>query len=125
MSWWEDDPQAAPPAAAEMTGIDGKPVKFTTADLEKLAHSDLVQLRDKNADNEQLQQLLAPYEHRAFSREWTKEQPLIAAPSLLFATPGYYIAKKLGFMSNGGTATPASLEQVKQGYKGIYEGLTK
>jgi len=59
-------------------------------------------------------------EHRAFAREWTQENPLLAVPSLTFAIPGYAIAKKLGLI---GARTQPSLEQVGQSYMGIWDGL--
>lgn len=66
------------------------------------------------------QQKLAPMEHRAFAREWTQENPLLAVPSLAFAIPGYAVAKKLGLI---GARTQPSLEQIGQSYLGIFDGL--
>jgi hypothetical protein len=66
------------------------------------------------------QAALAPQEHRAFAREWTQENPLVAVPSLLAATPLYAAAKALGFMHG---RTKPTLHQVGQGYMGIYDGL--
>lgn len=66
------------------------------------------------------QAALAPQEHRAFAREWTQENPLLAVPSLAFAIPGYAIAKKLGLI---GARTQPSFEQMGQSYMGIYDGL--
>jgi len=65
-------------------------------------------------------QSVAPAEHRAFAREWTQENPLVAVPSLLAAIPGYYTAKKLGLVRS---RTPASVEQVSEAYRGVGEGL--
>lgn len=94
-----------------------------------LSHAELYNMRDK-AD-QAMQPLLAPYEHRAFAREWTQESPLVAAPSLAAAAPLYYVGKQkplIGLMQRfgwvGPEATPASLEQLVQSYKGIAEGLT-
>lgn len=94
-----------------------------------MSHAELAMLRDK-ADAA-MQPLLAPYEHRAFAREWTQENPMLAAPSLAAAAPLYYVAKqkpiielmqRFGWV--GKDATPASLDQLIQSYKGIAEGLT-
>lgn len=97
--------------------------------FDTLSHAQLSALREKASPDEQ--QRLAPYEHRAFAREWTQENPLVAAPSLAVATPAYYIAKQPGIIQVmqamglvGPDATPPSLEQVRQGYLGILEGLT-
>jgi hypothetical protein len=66
------------------------------------------------------QEVLAPQEHRAFAREWTQENPLVAVPSLAVATPLYAAAKALGLV---GARTKPTLNQVGQGYMGIYDGL--
>lgn len=94
-------------------------------DPAKLSHADLFALREKyKFENPRLYEYLAPFEHQAFAREWTRESPFIAAPSLFFATPAYAMAKGLGFMTNQGEATPPSLNQIMAGYRGIFEGLT-
>lgn len=73
---------------------------------------------------------LAPYEHQAYARELTQDNPLNAL-GLAVAAPAYYAAKqpaliglaqRLGLV--GGNATPADLEQLKRAYRGIYQGLT-
>lgn len=99
-------------------------------ELNGWSHADLSRLREKFANNQMMQSLLAPLEHRAFAREWTAENPMVAAPSLAAAIPAYYLAKqpvalqamqKLGLVGEG--ATPASFEQMKQSYQGVGEGL--
>lgn len=99
-------------------------------ELGGLSHADLSRMRRDFADNQVMQSMLAPFEHRAFAREWTAENPMVAAPSLAAAIPLYYAAKnpvlmgaaqKLGLVGEG--ATPASLEQMKQSYQGVGEGL--
>lgn len=94
--------------------------------LASMPHSTLYSMRDHNAADRSLQELLAPYEHRAFAREWAREDPLLAALSIPFAAPAYYagkaIGQPLGLFSD---ATPPSLEQLKQAYIGLFEGLLK
>jgi hypothetical protein len=103
-------------------GLDNKPIQVTEEELDAMSHSDLVRLRDRNPDSE-IQKLLAPYEHQAFSREATKENPLMALPIAL-ATPLYAGAKALGIAPKGeGEQTPASWKQVGKGFQGIGEGL--
>lgn len=99
-------------------------------DLLNLSHAQLAMMRDKVKPGSKEDQALAPYEHGAFAREWTTENPLLAAPSLAVATPLYYLAKQkpilsaaqsLGLVGEG--ATPASFDQLKQSYSGIGQGL--
>jgi len=80
--------------------------------------NELWRLRE-NAPDKATQNLLAPYEHRAFAREATSENPL-AALSLALGIPVYQLAKILGQTNS---RSDPSLEQVKQGYLGIGEGL--
>jgi hypothetical protein len=85
--------------------------------LAKMSHSDLYRMRSQYP---QSQGLLAPYEHRAFAREWAQESPVMAGLSLPFAIPAYSIYKALGL---GNARSPVSLEEIKQGYAGLGEGL--
>lgn len=84
---------------------------------ENMSHADLLLARDKPGAN---QAVLAPAEHRAFAREWTQENPWIAAPSLAFAIPAYSAYKALG---GGNARSGASWEELRQGYAGIADGL--
>ena len=85
--------------------------------LESLSHADLLMMR-QNATPE-MQKLLAPYEHRAYAREVVADSPGKAL-SLGLLIPGYQMAKLVGAHS---ARTPASWEQLIQGYRGIGEGL--
>jgi hypothetical protein len=80
-------------------------------------HATLYAMREKNP---QLTEALAPAEHRAFAREWVRENPYLAFPSLLFAIPAYQGAKALGLRPQ---ATKPSLAQMAEAYKGMWEGL--
>lgn len=85
--------------------------------LSRMPHSELdIMRRAANAD----QELLAPLEHRAFAREWTREQPLLAIPSLIGAIPGYTAGKALGLIK---ARSPASLAELLAGYRGLGEGV--
>ena len=84
-------------------------------DLGKMSHSDIYKMRM----NSPHQNMLAPYEHRAFAREWAQESPFMAGVSLPFAIPAYSIYKLFG--SNA--RSQPSMEEVKQGYVGLGEGL--
>lgn len=87
---------------------------YAEGGLTRASHSDLYQRRARG------DQSVAPQEHRAFAREWTQDNPMLAVPSLLAAIPAYSAAKALGLIHS---RTPASLNQVTEGYKGVAEGL--
>ena len=92
------------------------------SELSKLSHAELMMLRDMWPAGE-AQRLLAPYEHEAFAREWVRENPVVAVPALAGAIPGYQLAKLLGLADED--ATPASLEQMMAGYKGVGQGMRR
>lgn len=83
--------------------------------LKTLPHAMLYQAREKVplAD----QGTISPYEHRAFAREVVADNPLMAA-SLAVAIPAYQAYKSVK-----GARSPASLDQVLQGFAGIGDGL--
>lgn len=66
------------------------------------------------------QQLLAPLEHRAFARDFTRESPLRAVASLPVAIPAYSLAKAVGLQK---ARSPASLVEMGAAYDGMLEGL--
>ena len=89
-------------------------------ELINASHGDLLMRRAELPDDDPLQQLIAPFEHRAFAREQAQTSPLSTAVTMPFMIPGYAMMKALGLQSG---RTPASIEQVKQGYIGLHEGL--
>jgi hypothetical protein len=86
--------------------------------IDTASHEGLYRARMTASPEEQ--KTLAPAEHRAFAREWTKEKPILAAASLAVAIPAYSLAKALGIVK---ARTPASWLEVTEGYNGIYDGL--
>jgi hypothetical protein len=114
-------------------GIMGEQIEIPSEEtMSAMSHSQLAGLRNANSDNPKAQEYLAPYEHRAFSREWVSESGVNAIP-LAIAIPAYSaakatgvetIAKKAGLLEDDKQeATPTSLAQIKQGFIGIGEGL--
>lgn len=87
--------------------------------LATLPHDQLYRMR---AQGQIPQELLGPMEHRAFAREYAQESPLAAAISLPFAIPAYSAYKATGLSKS---RSPASLEEIKQAYLGLLEGLRK
>lgn len=78
--------------------------------------AEIIRLRDSPGAN---QAHLGPLEHEAFAREWVKDNPL-AVLSLLPAIPAYTGAKALGLVEG---RSPASLEEILAGYRGMWQGL--
>ncbi|MUV13578.1 hypothetical protein [Noviluteimonas gilva] len=84
------------------------------------SHADLLRLRNSLAANDPMQAVLAPYEHAAFAREWTQENPMVAVPALSVAIPGYSLAKKFGLVK---ARTPGTLSEMAQSFGGMRNGL--
>jgi hypothetical protein len=97
--------------------------------LESMSWTDLNRLREKFAGNAEIQQLLAPYEHRAYYREWVSN-PLEGA-ALAVAEPVYQGIKGIqkiipalnAVMPKDDMTTPPDWKQVTESWKGIKEGL--
>ena len=89
-------------------------------DYSRLTFDQLRALRDAYPDDSPMQAQLAPMEHQAFAREWTQDNPLVAAPSLAVSIPGYALAKLLGIQHG---RTKSSLAEMAGGYRGIGQGL--
>lgn len=104
-----------------ITGLDGKPMVVTDEMLAGLNFKTLNGLRKVNPD-QQLQNLIAGYEHRSFAREYLKENPWMI-PSVAVATPGYTAMKALPkeWTGNRSRSQP-SLSELKQGMIGVGEG---
>jgi hypothetical protein len=89
---------------------------FSPQELGKMDHAMLYQAR-QGATPEQ-QRVLSPYEHQAFAREATAENPLMALP-IAAGTLAYQPYKML----MGQARSAPSLDQVTQGLKGVGQGL--
>lgn len=89
-------------------------------DYSQLSFADLRKLRDQYPDASPMQAQLAPYEHQAFAREWTQDNPWVAVPSLAVSIPGYGLMKLLGLQHG---RTKASMAEMAGGYRGIGQGL--
>lgn len=86
-------------------------------DYSKLNHMTLLGMR--HGASPERQRELAPYEHRAFAREMTEENPLNAL-GLLWGIPAYQVAKLLGLHSSRTGFDP---RQAGHGLLGVGEGL--
>lgn len=85
-----------------------------------MSHADLLRLRNSIPADDPRQQMLAPYEHQAFAREWTQQNPALASLSLPFAIPAYTAAKGLGIVHS---RSGASLDEMADAYRGWGQGL--
>jgi hypothetical protein len=88
--------------------------------LKGMDHSSLYRLRGMLTGNQVMQNKVSPYEHRAFAREATHENPWMAAP-IAMGTLAYQPYKML----MGQSRSQPSLDQVGQGLTGVFEGLKK
>lgn len=89
---------------------------FTPKQLAGMDHSTLYSAR-QYIPREQ-QNAISPYEHRAFAREASMENPLMALP-IAAGTMLYQPYKAL----MGQSRSAPALDQVTQGFAGIGEGL--
>lgn len=95
-----------------------KPTLLPVEQMEKMSHSELYIAREKAKTPEE-QKHIAPYEHRAFAREYVEENPVSGTIGLAAAIPAYQAYKAIGSDSRTGLQG----KQIAQGYKGIGEGL--
>ena len=84
----------------------------------------LLKMRDEYKDDPIFQKKIAPYEHKAFAKMLVEHNPAFWTPTLAIMTPSYqaYKSAKKDYEIEK-DATPPSMKQIMEGYKGIYEGL--
>lgn len=92
-------------------------LEMTPEQLSQVDHASLYQAREHLP--RQFQDMIAPYEHGAFAREATYENPLMALP-IAVGTLAYQPYKALM-----GARSAPDLQQVKEGLKGVRDGLVK
>lgn len=81
-------------------------------------HASLYQMRERLGRNSSMQGDISPYEHRAFAREATKDNPLMGLP-IAAATPLYQLYK----MATSQSRSRPSIDQITQGWTGVGEGI--
>lgn len=89
---------------------------FSSSQLGAMDHASLYNARKYVPKDQQGD--ISPYEHRAFAREATQENPLLALP-IAAGTLAYQPYKMITGQSRSG----ANLNQVGQGLYGVGEGL--
>lgn len=78
-------------------------------------------LRNQLPRNDPRQAALGPLEHEQFVQEAVQQNPLMALPMGLVGIPGYTLGKAAGMIQ--GTRSPASLDELLAGYRGLWTGL--
>ena len=96
----------------------GKGAIPTEEELAKMSWPDLLQLRNSLTTRAD-QNAVAPYEHRAYAREFSGD-PYSAAQNAI-GSLGYSPAKGI----IGGARSDPSFREIGQGLRGVWEGLTK
>jgi len=91
-------------------------MKLSPQELGKMNHASLYSARQYVPAEQQ--NAISPYEHRAFAREATAENPWMGLP-IAVGTLAYQPYKMIQGQSRSG----ASLDQVGQGLLGVGEGL--
>jgi len=86
--------------------------------LEDMSHHELLMLRKANPELF-MQEALAPIEHKAFAREYVRDNPY-AAPGIAMMAPAYALAKMLRAQKG---RTEPSMDQIFGGWAGTTEGL--
>lgn len=94
------------------------PEELAGVNLEELPWEELIALRRKYTGNQEMQNLLAPYEHGAYAREDVRDRPYMALPYMAMI-PGYQAYKAM--FSGGRSNNP--LQAMAGGYKGVLQGL--
>jgi hypothetical protein len=94
----------------------------TEEDMISMNWQDLYNLRQGKSPEEQNR--IAPYEHRAFAREYIKENPeaAIVMPGMIYA---YNIAKGLGISKGRSDAGPKAIAEALKGWLEGIGGATK
>lgn len=97
-------------------GIAQALLSLSGNDLAQIPHALLYSARAKVPRDQQ--NLISPYEHRAFAREATMENPMMALPIAASVIP-YQLYKAI----DGSSRSTPSIDQVLQGFLGVGEGL--
>lgn len=78
-------------------------------------------LRNTLPANDPRQAELGPLEHQQVMQEMVSRNPLSALPLALVGIPGYTLGKATGMIQ--GARSPASLEEMEDAYRGLWQGL--
>ena len=90
--------------------------------LDKMSWENIVGLRSKYSGDKAMQELLAPYDHQAMTREAVQANPL-AAVAYALMIPGYTAAKAAHALPEDENTSPASVTEITAGFRGIAQGL--
>lgn len=83
---------------------------------------EILLLREQFKSDPAFQQRVAPYDHRALTREAVAKNPL-TAPAYAVMVPGYALAKAIRLLPRDEATTRPSMRQVGMGLAGIGDGV--
>jgi Transglycosylase SLT domain len=115
MNTWEEPQVTQEAGDQKQTEVKLLPIE----EMEKMSHHALLEARSKAKTLEE-QKHIAPYEHRAFAREYVEMNPVSGPIALAVGIPGYQVAKVTGLH---GSRTGLQGKQVVEGFKGVGEGI--
>lgn len=79
--------------------------------------------RESLPADDPLQQILAPLEHRQFTQEFVRNNPILGAPAMFLGAPAYAALKLIPGVRQRLGATPPSLDQIFAAWQGIKPGF--
>jgi len=93
---------------------------ISLSDLSNMGWEKMLRLRKKYSGDPMMQQMLAPFEHQAYARQYTQEHPVAGPIAMAVDAPAYQLAKLFGIKS--GRSQP-SLDELFAAYSGIMQGM--
>ena len=114
-------PLITPDVYKEMYGMTpDEVIKKLLKDPTSVTHQQMMAFRRLSTmQDPMMQEIIAPYEHMAWSREYTKDNPRTGSDVMSLGVPMYQLGKMIGV--NRGR-TPASMDELFAGYQGISQG---
>lgn len=80
-------------------------------------------MRANMAPGDPMHAFVAPLEHQEFVRDAVATGHSLMAPAMALAIPEYTWLKYLGVIPSDASTSPASLDEILAGYRGLFSGL--
>jgi len=110
-----------------------KPALPTSDAMDEMPLWKLQKIRRENQDDA-TQKAVGPFEHQAFAREWSRDNPAVAPLAVATVNTPYTVAKAIGVTDklrewglldkDGEKESPPSFEEWARTYKGIGQGVS-